>query len=103
MKALAPKASKLNPIQGFKRIFGMKALVELTKAVLKFSLVGSVLYIVVSNNFNALLAVGFMGLEPAMTAAGNIIASGVVWGSSDTSCCRRYRCTLSASTSTIKR
>tara|TARA_B110000238_G_scaffold14781_2_gene14437 strand:+ start:10105 stop:11256 length:1152 start_codon:yes stop_codon:yes gene_type:complete len=79
MKALAPKASKLNPIQGFKRIFGMKALVELTKAVLKFSLVGSVLYIVVSNNFHALLAVGFMGLEPAMTAAGNIIASGVVW------------------------
>ena len=79
LKALAPKASKLSPIQGFKRIFGMKALVELTKALLKFSLVGSVLYIVVSNNFNALLALGFMGAETAMFGAGEIIASGVVW------------------------
>ena len=79
LKALAPKASKLSPIQGFKRIFGMKALVELTKALLKFSLVGSVLYIVVSNNFNALLALGFMGAKTAMFGAGEIIASGVVW------------------------
>lgn len=79
LKALAPKASKLSPIQGFKRIFGMKALVELTKALLKFSLVGSVLYIVVSSNFNALLALGFMGAKTAMFGAGEIIASGVVW------------------------
>ena len=79
LKAIAPKVSKLSPIQGFKRIFGVKALVELTKALLKFGLVGSVLYIVVSNNFDALLALGFMGAETAMFEAGEIIASGVVW------------------------
>ncbi|HCD28632.1 MAG TPA: flagellar biosynthesis protein FlhB, partial [Gammaproteobacteria bacterium] len=40
-KAVAPKFSKLNPLKGMARIFGLKALVELIKAVLKFSLVGS--------------------------------------------------------------
>lgn len=79
VKALAPKASKINPINGLKRIFGMKALVDLTKAILKFSLVGTVLYLVVSSNFDALIALGFMGIKPAMVGAGQIIASGVVW------------------------
>ncbi|MFM7483179.1 MAG: EscU/YscU/HrcU family type III secretion system export apparatus switch protein, partial [Burkholderiaceae bacterium] len=33
-KAIVPKASKLNPLNGLKRMFGMKALVELGKAIL---------------------------------------------------------------------
>lgn len=32
-KALMPKASRMNPIEGLKRMFGVKALVELAKAV----------------------------------------------------------------------
>ena len=35
-KAFAPKASKLNPIKGMSRIFGLKALVELGKALASF-------------------------------------------------------------------
>ncbi len=34
LKSIAPKASKINPLEGFKRMFGIKALVELTKALL---------------------------------------------------------------------
>ena len=78
VKALAPKASKLNPIQGLKRIFGMKALVDLSKAVLKFGLVGSVLYFVVSSNFDALVGLGFSEVQAAMSGAGEMIANGVV-------------------------
>ena len=37
--AIAPKASKFNPISGLKRIFGTQALINLGKALLKFSLV----------------------------------------------------------------
>ena len=45
-KAAAPKLSKLSLINGFKRIFGTKMLIELAKAILKFLLIGSSLFIV---------------------------------------------------------
>ncbi|MDR2670501.1 MAG: flagellar biosynthesis protein FlhB [Oscillospiraceae bacterium] len=41
---LRPKFSKLNPLQGMKRIFSMRSLVEMIKAVLKIALVGFVVY-----------------------------------------------------------
>ncbi|PXX96424.1 flagellar biosynthesis protein FlhB [Halomonas sp. LBP4] len=41
-KSLKPQLSKLNPLKGLKRIFGVQALVELAKAIAKSLLVGSV-------------------------------------------------------------
>ncbi|MDG2502453.1 MAG: flagellar biosynthesis protein FlhB [Porticoccaceae bacterium] len=78
LKSLAPKASKINPLSGFKRMFGTKALVDLSKALAKFSLVGVTLYLVVSESFNALVSLGFMDLRPAMAEAGDMIAAGTV-------------------------
>ena len=40
-KSIEPKASKINPLSGLARIFGIKALVELFKSIMKFLLVGS--------------------------------------------------------------
>ena len=78
LKAMAPKASKINPLQGFKRMFGMKAIVDLTKAITKFSLVGGVLYLVVSSRFSELISLGFMDAGSAMASAGNLIGQGAV-------------------------
>lgn len=78
MKATAPKASKINPLAGLKRIFGTKALVDLSKAVVKFGLVAAVLYLVVSSRFDQLIGLGFMEIQPAMRGAGEIIGGGVV-------------------------
>ena len=78
LKSLAPKASKINPLAGLKRIFGMKALVDLSKALSKFVLIALVLYLVVTANFPMLTKLGFMDLEPAMAEAGRIIAFGTV-------------------------
>ncbi len=41
-KSLKPQLSKLNPFKGLKRMFGVQALVELSKAIAKSLLVGSV-------------------------------------------------------------
>ena len=41
-KSLKPQASKLNPLKGLKRMFGVQALVELAKAIAKSVLVGGV-------------------------------------------------------------
>ena len=79
IKALAPKVSKINPLKGLKRIFGLKAVVDLTKAFTKFVLVAAVLYLVVVSKFDALVSLGFMGVQSAMSQAGQIISNGVVW------------------------
>jgi flagellar biosynthetic protein FlhB len=42
IKGFFPKASKLNPLKGLARMFGIKGLVELLKGVVKLILIGSV-------------------------------------------------------------
>jgi len=72
-KAVAPKASKLNPLNGLKRMFGLKALVELGKAILKFSLVAGVSAWVLYDNVSTLNNIGKMAFEPAMAVAGQML------------------------------
>tara|TARA_B110000046_G_scaffold186007_1_gene231289 strand:+ start:21470 stop:22618 length:1149 start_codon:yes stop_codon:yes gene_type:complete len=78
LKSLAPKASKINPLNGFKRMFGTKALIDLSKALAKFSLVGLTLYLVVSESFDTIVGLGFMNFRPAMAEAGQMVAAGTV-------------------------
>ena len=40
VESIKPKFNKISPLAGFKRLFGMKALVEFGKSLLKISLVG---------------------------------------------------------------
>lgn len=79
LKAAAPKASKLDPVAGLKRMFGTHALVELSKALLKFTLVTTVLWMSVASHMDTLINLGRMGLEPAMQAAGSMIAQSALW------------------------
>ncbi len=72
-KALAPKASKLNPLSGIKRMFGTKAWVELGKALLKFTLVSGVVSWVLYDNITTLNLIGRMAFEPAMATAGKLL------------------------------
>jgi flagellar biosynthetic protein FlhB len=78
-KAIKPKGSKLNPINGLKRIFGTHALVELGKALLKFVLVAGVLWWSLLSNMDGLVRIGQMGLEPALSAAAGMILQSGLW------------------------
>lgn len=44
---LAPKLERLNPVQGFQRIFSKRALVELLKSLLKVVITGWIVYSVI--------------------------------------------------------
>ncbi len=44
-QSAAPKAEKISPIAGFKRMFGMNSVVELFKAIAKFIVVASMAYV----------------------------------------------------------
>lgn len=74
LKAVAPKLDKISPIQGFKRMFGPKALVELLKAVLKFALVAVALWVMLMSHLDELVMLGRMGLEPALALSGELVA-----------------------------
>jgi len=46
-ESVQPKFSKIDPIQGFTRLFSLKSLVELVKSVFKIFIVGFVVYLVI--------------------------------------------------------
>jgi flagellar biosynthetic protein FlhB len=78
-KAFAPKFSKLSPISGVKRMFGTHALVELMKAIGKFSVVSLVLWWLINRYLVELMRLANMGLEPALGATGEMIMQSVIW------------------------
>ena len=73
-KAFMPKASKLSPIKGFGRMFGVKAIVELLKAVGKFLLVAGIGLFTLTWYSDGLLGLGKGSPEAAFMQAGQIMA-----------------------------
>ncbi len=70
LKAMAPKASKLSPLAGIKRIFGRKGLIELIKAIGKVAVIGFVAVVILSYKSNLFLIVGYQDLDVALEAVG---------------------------------
>lgn len=72
-KPLMPRLERLNPIAGLKRMFSLKALVELFKAIAKFLLVALVAVFVLAGFESSLLDIGKQDLRPALAHASNVI------------------------------
>ncbi|MEQ1622602.1 MAG: flagellar biosynthesis protein FlhB [Methylococcales bacterium] len=73
MEAVAPKLDKMDPIKGMARIFAIRGLVEMGKALLKIALVFIVTYVLYRVYFKELLALGDAPLEHAISHALNLI------------------------------
>lgn len=69
---LKMKLSKLDPIQGAKRIFSLRALVELLKASLKFIIVAAVVWTTLWGEKEKLLALSSVPLEDLLRYAGRL-------------------------------
>lgn len=54
-KPLGIKLNRINPIEGFKRLFSKRALLELAKSILKVILIGYVGYSFVEDNINKII------------------------------------------------
>ena len=68
-KALMPNFGKLNPLTGIANLISKNSLVELGKAIGKALVVGSVSYLVISSQFNAVIG---LGMEPLSTGASHL-------------------------------
>ena len=65
-KPLQPKFDRLNPAQGFKRLFSARAVVELFKSLAKFALLALVAYVTLQPRIPMLLATLKLPLGQAM-------------------------------------
>lgn len=72
-QALAPKFSRISPLSGFKRMFSMRSLVELVKALIKFLLVGSAAVWLLWDKTDELLALDRMEVKVALSGLGDMV------------------------------
>ena len=72
-KPLQPKASKISPLSGFKRIFSVKQLVELLKAIAMMAVIGIVAYQTIKDKLPLILTFYNIPLYTAIAAVGNIL------------------------------
>lgn len=70
--ALQPKFEKLNPAEGFKRVFSLRALVEGLKSLLKMAAIGLVLYLLLRSEVKQLPYVLTYSIEEIISYIGII-------------------------------
>lgn len=71
-KPLSPKMNRFNPIQGVKRLFSMRTLLELVKSVLKLAVIVAAIYLIVVNEANVLPRFLYMDLFQGFAYIGNV-------------------------------
>ncbi|MTI85995.1 MAG: flagellar biosynthesis protein FlhB [Firmicutes bacterium] len=72
-EVIKPKAEKINPVQGLKRIFSLKSLVELLKSVLKVVITATVVYLVIRSKIPDLLLMFFRSPTDIFTTLTDIL------------------------------
>ncbi|HCB41967.1 MAG: flagellar biosynthesis protein FlhB [Pseudomonadales bacterium] len=77
-KSLAPKFERMNPLAGLKRMFSLKALVELLKALGKFLVVLGAALLVLHLRTEDLLSMGQESLQSAIVHCAWVLASSLI-------------------------
>ncbi len=73
LKLIQPKMNRLNPLEGFKRIFSMRAAVELVKSLMKVILIGVIFYMAIKDEIDVLPSFFNMTILKSMEYSGNVI------------------------------
>lgn len=73
VESLAPKFSKLNPLNGIGNMFSVNSLAELLKAVLKTTLVGIVAWMAIRSQIDAMLGLGVESIKTAASHAAHLL------------------------------
>jgi flagellar biosynthetic protein FlhB len=77
--AMAPDFTRLSPLSGFKRLFGLHGVSELGKALLKCAVVGGVCAGIVSWLFKDVMALGRMQPQAAVGRGAGLLGWAFVW------------------------
>ena len=71
--ALTPKFDKMNPVEGFKRVFSLRAIVEALKGILKMAAIGMVLYFLLRGEVHQIPYMMSFSIEQICTYVGAVI------------------------------
>ena len=74
-ESLKPKFEKLNPVEGFKRFFNKRTLVELLKSILKVSVIAYVSYSFIKSNLFKILETSDLNTNGLLPFVGSLINS----------------------------
>lgn len=77
--SIAPKFSKLNPLSGFKRMFGLNGLIELIKSILKVILVASIAYVFIQAKQDEMLELAGEHYNKAIIHSISIVLSSYIY------------------------
>jgi type III secretion protein U len=73
MEPVKPQMEKLNPVEGFKRIFALRSLIEFVKSLLKTVLIVAVLAAVLGGGLGLLVHAPASGLPGVLSAAATLM------------------------------
>ncbi len=73
-KSLMPDFKRLNPANGFKRVFSMRGLTELVKAIAKTLVIGSVATLVIWQNKEQVLSLIAVPIELSISQTGELLS-----------------------------
>lgn len=78
-ESLAPQLGRINPVEGAKRIFSKRALVELAKATLKIAVIGYMAYMAVKPDLGKLPSLLYMEPPEAAAFAARLVGKIALW------------------------
>jgi type III secretion protein U len=78
---IKPDFKKINPVEGFKRLFNLDNLVEFVKSIAKVCFLGFFVYMVIKNHFNILVRMPYMGANGIIFVIETIIKKLMIYSS----------------------
>lgn len=73
--AIKPRAERLNPVEGFRELFSLRALIDLLKALLKIVLLGTTLFLVIRWSVGALVKLPYQGTAAIASITATLFAA----------------------------
>jgi len=71
-ESIAPKFSKIDPIEGFQRLFSLRSFVELIKSIFKIAIVGFVAYLTVQSESDTIVPLMDYNVRDILVYMGNV-------------------------------
>lgn len=79
VQAIAPKLDKINPINGFKRFWSTRSLVEVLKAIVKMSIIGTCGTLIINNHLSELMALNTVDVPVAWITIVGVLGDIAKW------------------------
>ncbi len=76
---LKPDINKLNPVEGFKKIFNINNLIELIKSVVKITFLATLIYLVIKSSLPTLVHIPYLGVNGILAALGMTLKKTVAY------------------------